>query len=163
MRLDLNEIIHVPGASLPFAFQMDLSDFEWHGAYPIPRPVEVEGVVQNTAGALVFTATAKTVLELICDRCAKPFRREKSVRYECLLATELENEENDDIILLDGTTLAVDELMTDIFILDMDAKNLCKEDCKGLCSGCGADLNEAPCTCKKEIDPRLAGLAKFFE
>ena len=31
------------------------------------------------------------------------------------------------------------------------------------CFGCGVDLNVEPCRCKKEVDPRLAGLAKFFE
>ena len=59
--------------------------------------------------------------------------------------------------------LDLDELMTDVFILDLDTKNLCKEDCQGLCPGCGADLNVEPCRCKKEVDPRLAGLAKFFD
>ena len=59
--------------------------------------------------------------------------------------------------------LELDELLGDVFILDLDTKNLCSEDCKGLCPGCGADLNVEPCRCPKEIDPRLAGLAKFFE
>ena len=32
---------------------------------------------------------------------------------------------------------------------------LCKEDCKGLCPTCGADLNEGPCACDSsdDIDP----------
>ena len=43
MRLNLREIIHVPGASLPFAFQLDLSQEEFFGEHPIPRPVQVQG------------------------------------------------------------------------------------------------------------------------
>jgi len=37
---------------------------------------------------------------------------------------------------------------------------LCREDCKGLCSTCGQDLNEKDCghSSKKEIDVRLAKL-----
>ena len=54
MRLNLREIIHTPGASLPFAFQMDLSDLEFNGQRPAAHPIEVEGVVKNTAGALVL-------------------------------------------------------------------------------------------------------------
>jgi len=27
---------------------------------------------------------------------------------------------------------------------------LCREDCKGLCPGCGANLNIEPCRCEKE-------------
>ena len=133
------------------------------GSRPICRPVSVTGQVRNMAGALVLTARAHTTLSLICDRCAKPFDREKTVEYETLLADRLEGEDEEEIVLLDGDELDVGRLMTDTFILEMDTKNLCSEDCKGLCPGCGADLNTEPCRCQREVDPRLAGLAKFFE
>ena len=86
------------------------------------------------------------------------------MEYETLLAFELANGESDDIVLLnkDGE-LEMDELMREVFLLEMDTKNLCSEECKGLCSGCGADLNVEPCRCKKEIDPRLAKLAQLLE
>lgn len=163
MRLNLKDIIHVPGAVLPFAFELDLSQLEFGGERPIEEPVKVTGRVRNMAGALVFTAKAETTLALHCDRCMKPFRREKTVEFETLLATELAGEEQDDIVLLEGNELDAETLMSETFVLAMDSKNLCTEDCKGLCSGCGADLNVEPCRCKKEGDPRLAALAKFFE
>lgn len=164
MKLDLKDIILVPGAQLPFAFQLDLSQLEFGGQKPIQAPVEVEGVVRNMAGALVFTAQARTVLSLRCDRCDVPFQREKTVDYETLLADSLEQGEDEaDIVVLDGDTLDAGQLMTDTFILEMDTKNLCSEDCKGLCPGCGVNLNLEPCRCVREVDPRLAGLAKFFE
>ena len=41
-------------------------------------------------------------------------------------------------------------------------KILCREDCRGLCPNCGADLNEGECSCKNEdIDPRLEALRNF--
>ena len=164
MKLDLKDVILVPGAQLPFAFELDLSDLEFGGAKPVTQPVNVEGVVRNMAGALVLTAQARTTLSLQCDRCARPFTREKVVEYETLLADNLEQEEDEgDIVLLEGDTLDVGRLMTDTFILEMDTKNLCSEDCKGLCPGCGVNLNLEPCRCEREVDPRLAGLAKFFE
>ena len=163
MRLNLKDIIHVPGAVLPFAFTLDLSELEFGGERPIQAPVEVEGRVRNMAGALVFTAQAVTTLSLHCDRCAKPFSKEKEVHYETLLATELAGDEEDGIVLLEGNELDAGALMRETFVLEMDSKNLCAEDCKGLCSGCGADLNVEPCRCKKEGDPRLAALSKFFE
>ena len=83
--------------------------------------------------------------------------------FESMLATELEDEENDDIILLDGEMqLDLEELLGYVFLLNMDTKNLCSPDCKGLCPGCGADLNHEPCRCKKEIDPRLSKLAQLL-
>lgn len=164
MRLNLKDIILIPGASLPFEFQLDLSELEFNGQRPITDPVRVTGQVRNMAGALILNAKAATTLSLVCDRCAKPFRREKELSYETLLATELEQEEDEgDIVLLEGDELDVGQLMTDTFILEMDTKNLCSEDCKGLCPGCGADLNREPCRCQREADPRLAKLAEFFE
>ncbi len=163
MKLDLKSIVQVPGASVSFERQLDLTDWEWSGAKPVEQPVAVCGTVRNMAGALVLSATMKTRLSLRCDRCTKPFTQDKEVSYETLLATELEDEENDEIILLEDDQLELDELMTDVFLLSLDTKNLCKEDCQGICPGCGADLNEEPCRCRKEVDPRLAGLAKFFE
>ena len=55
------------------------------------------------------------------------------------------------------------ELARTAFILGMDTKTLCSEDCKGICPGCGVNLNQGSCTCKKETDPRLAALAKLLE
>ena len=40
---------------------------------------------------------------------------------------------------------------------------LCSEDCKGLCAVCGKNLNEGPCDCKPEPDPRLAVLAQLLK
>ena len=54
MRLNLREIIHVPGASLPFQFQLDLSGEDFFGEHPIPRPVTVTGHVKNVADVLVL-------------------------------------------------------------------------------------------------------------
>ena len=92
MRLNLKDIIHVPGAVRPFVFQLDLSDLEFSGIRPIDRPISVTGQVRNMAGALVLEGTAATTLHLVCDLCAKPFAREKTVRLETLLAQELADE-----------------------------------------------------------------------
>ena len=82
---------------------------------------------------------------------------------DCLLADELEDEENDEIVLLEGSEVDLDELVTTAFVLAMDTKNLCSEDCKGLCAKCGADLNLGPCGCRPEVDPRLAALAQLLD
>ena len=164
MKLDLKPLAQQPGAVLPFELQLDLSGMEWNGAKPFTRPIQVRGAVRNRAGAMELNARLDTVLSLTCDRCAKPFEREKTVEYGTLLALELANGESDDIVLLDKDgELELDELTREVFLLEMDTKNLCSEDCKGLCSGCGVDLNVEPCRCKKEIDPRLAKLAQLLE
>ena len=163
MRLNLREILHVPGASLPFAFQMDLSDLDFYGERPVREPVQVSGTVRNMADALVLEGTAETTLDLICDRCLKPFRQDMRVPVETLLAETLEDEENDEILLLDNGEVDLDEVFTTALVLAMDSKHVCSGDCKGLCATCGADLNEGPCSCKPEIDPRFAALAQLLD
>ena len=164
MKLDLRKIIHVPGACAPFDYELDLTQLDFYGARPITRPIRVQGRVTNRAGALHLTGDASTVLDLTCDRCCKPYTAEKVVELDSLLATELENEDSEDeIILLDGGAVDLDEVASTAFILAMDTKNLCSEDCKGLCSRCGADLNNGPCNCKPDVDPRLAALAQLLD
>ena len=163
MRLDLRNIIHVPEASKSFQFQMDLSALEFYGKHLITRPVQVEGSVTNHAGALVLEGTASSLLDLVCDRCGKEYSREKVVELDCLLAAELEDEEHDEIYLLDGNEVDLDEVAGTAFILAMDTKNLCSDNCKGLCAKCGADLNNGPCGCRPEVDPRLAALAQLLD
>ena len=163
MRLDLKNIIHVPEASVPFLYQKDLSDLEFYGEHLITRPVQIEGSVTNHAGALVLEGKASSLLDLVCDRCGKRYSREKVVELNCLLAAELEDEENDEIYLLEGNEVDLDEVADTAFILGMDTKNLCSDNCKGLCAKCGADLNNGPCGCRPEVDPRLAALAQLLD
>lgn len=163
MRLDLKNIIHVPGAELPFSFQLDLSDLDFYGAWPICEPVTVTGVVRNRAEMLELEATLSSNLHLNCDSCGRPFERMMTVSVQRLLATELEQEEEDEIILLSGTELDLDAVMTDEFSSQWIPNHLCREDCKGRCPRCGADLNEGPCQCKPEADSRFAVLAQLLE
>lgn len=163
MLFDVKPILHTPGRQLEFRFELDLSDVEFSGRYPVSRPVAVSGTVRNTAGILELELSARTTLDAVCDRCGKAFLQEKEIPYSCMLAEELQNEDNDEIVLLEDGEVDVGDLARTAFILGMDTKTLCSEDCKGLCPRCGADLNLGPCSCKKEVDPRLAVLAKLLE
>ena len=163
MRLDLRDIIHIPGASRDFTCELDLSQVKLSGEKPFAHPVAVSGHVRNMAGALMLTGEAEAELDTRCDRCLKPLELTLKVPVETLLAEELEDEENDDIVLLEKGAVDVDDIFTTACILALDGKHLCREDCKGLCPKCGADLNEGPCGCEKEVDPRLAVLAKLLD
>ena len=163
MLLNVKPILHTPGKRLDFQFELDLSDMEFSGRYPISRPVAVSGEVRNTAGILELTLNARSTLDAVCDRCGKAFKQDKDVPFACMLAEELQNEDSDEIVLLEDGQVDAGELAREAFVLGMDTKTLCSEDCKGLCPRCGADLNLGPCSCKKEVDPRLAVLAKLLE
>ena len=163
MLLDVKPILRDPGTRLPFRFTMDLSDLEFSGRHPVSHEVTVEGEAYSSADVLHLDLTARTTLDAVCDRCGKAFAQDKEVPYSCMLAQELQDEENDEIVLLEQDKVDVGELARTAFILGMDTKTLCSEDCKGLCPRCGADLNLGPCSCGKETDPRLAVLAKLLE
>ena len=162
MVLNLQKIINAPGERMAFQFELDLSGVDFGGMYPIREPVVVTGQARNTAGMLTLEMEMSTVLKSVCDRCMKPFDNPRRVSYQCLL-DDAPEEENDEIVPLVNHTLDAGELAKTIFILEMDTKTLCSEDCKGLCPGCGVDLNQGSCTCKKEVDPRLAVLARLLE
>ena len=77
---------------------------------------------------------------------------------------EMEDVEADDLIFMNSDTHEFDltEILRDTLLIAVPVKVLCQEDCRGICSGCGALLNEEPCRCQpKSIDPRFRVLEKL--
>lgn len=165
MLLNLSSILHTPGESVPFSLSMDFSDMELGGSHPATEPVSIAGTVRNEAGVLLLNATLETVLHPVCDRCAAPFETAYSQKVSAVLVEELYHEENEDdwTFLLQGDSVDLEDIMNTAFILNLDSKMLCSPDCKGLCPTCGKNLNDGPCGCQKEPDPRLAVLAQLLK
>jgi uncharacterized protein len=46
-------------------------------------------------------------------------------------------------------------------VLSLPYIYVCSDACRGICPHCGANLNEGPCTCMKEADPRLEALGRI--
>lgn len=164
MLLGLSKIIDCPGASVSFATSVDLSDLRFGACYPVRDPVRASGVVRNTAGVLMLSGSLTTRLYGVCDRCAREFQRDVEFPMEAVLVTELSDEENEDewVFQLEGDSADLDDIVTTTFVLGMDSKLLCKPDCKGLCCRCGANLNDGPCGCQPELDPRFAALKQLL-
>ena len=164
MRLELSSIIDRPGESLDFSTSVDLSDLVYGVGKPVSEPVMAKGTVRNTAGVLVMKGMITTCIHGTCDRCAADFDRDVEIPIDAVLVTELANEENEDewVFPLEADTADLDDIIRTVFVLNMDSKLLCKEDCKGLCFRCGRNLNEGPCGCQKELDPRFAALKQLL-
>ena len=165
MLLGLSKIIDCPGASLPFSVSVDLSDLCYGVSYPVTEPVVASGTVRNTAGVLMMEGELSTTIHGICDRCASPFDREIRFPIHAVLVTELADEENEDewVFPLEGDSADLDDIVRTVFVLNLDSKLLCREDCRGLCQRCGKNLNDGPCNCQKELDPRFAALKQLLE
>ena len=165
MLLGLSKIIDCPGASLPFSISLDLSDLCFGNCYPVSESVDAEGIIRNTAGVLMMKGAIRTCIHGVCDRCAANFDRDMEVPIDVVLVTELADEENEDewVFPLEGDSADLEDIIRTVFVLNMDSKLLCKEDCKGLCCRCGTNLNEGPCSCQKELDPRFAALKQLLK
>lgn len=56
--------------------------------------------------------------------------------------------------------LVLEDVLREQVLLSLPARTLCRQDCKGLCSGCGRNLNVESCTCDTvPPDPRWRALA----
>lgn len=164
MLLGLSKIIDCPGGKVDFHTEVDLHELAFGGCCPADEPVIAEGTVLNQAGVLQMVGTVSTTLHGICDRCAGSFTRRVSFPLRAILVTELANEQDADewTFLLTNDCADLDDIITSTFVLNMDTKLLCKPDCKGLCCRCGRNLNNGPCDCQPEVDPRLAVLKQLL-
>lgn len=108
-------------------------------------PVKVEGRAYLTGmhtayieGSVVFT------LEGECSRCLTPTTKEIAIEFA-------ENFDADNIesypVVCDKIDLG--NVVNDLIIMNLPMQLLCDDNCKGLCSVCGANLNEGACKCEK--------------
>ena len=164
MLLDLSKIIDCPGATASFSVSLDLSDLQFGSCCPLKTPIHASGAVRNTAGVLMMTGDITAHLNAVCDRCAGEYEEDIELPLDVVLVTELADEDHEDerIFPLEGNEADMDEIIRTVFILNMDTKFLCSDDCLGLCCGCGVNLNRETCRCKKEIDPRFAALQQLL-
>lgn len=162
MLLDLRKIIEMPGGSVPFSVELDPQDLNFASVKEHLSCPKAEGRVFNEAGVLHMEGECRAEMLCSCDRCGKDFTMEKLTQ---LRATIVEEDTGDDpeLFLLDGDGVDIEDMVRTLFILDMETKFLCREDCKGLCSTCGKDLNLGPCDCGKKIDPRFAVLEQLLD
>ena len=162
MRLNLSAIIEMPGGSVPFECELETEGLDFPSVRAYPRKPYAEGRVFNEAGILRLTGTLTAEMICVCDRCGEAF---ESLKEMDLDATVVEENPEDDpsLFVLEGNEIDLDEILSTLFILDMETKFLCKEDCKGLCPTCGKNLNLGPCGCRKPIDPRFAVLEQLLD
>ena len=162
MRLDLRELIVNPDRRLPFRVELETGRLDFPSVKEYLSSPVAEGVVTNEAGILHMRGRITAEMLCICDRCGQEFESTKETAVDAVLVEE-ESEENPELFVLEGTEIDAQEVLSVCFILDMETKFLCREDCKGLCARCGRNLNLGPCGCKKEPDPRFAVLEQLLD
>ena len=162
MTLNLKELLSGAKSRLPFEYVIDLSELDFFGEHPFKTGVHITGEVTMLAGIPILNFSLQAELLTLCASCGKPARRRFTLSEERVLSDKPTDAENDEVALYHGDLLELDTVVTDAVVLGVDIRILCKDDCKGLCPICGADLNEGDCGCKPETDPRLAKLKELL-
>ena len=125
--------------------------------------LRLESVVE---GVLVSgTVTAPVTGE--CARCLTPVSDAVSVPVTELFAhpdsTTEQTSEEDEVSHLVGDMLDLEPVVRDALVLDLPLSPLCRDDCRGLCAGCGERLDDLPADhTHTTTDPRWAALAERF-
>jgi uncharacterized protein len=134
-------------------------------------PVAWRGRVTYAESGFVLSASCSYRQTLSCIRCLRPVEQPVEARVEMLilqregeeeLGQELELEEEDlDVLVVSGEVLDLEPLLMEQLELNVPMKTLCRPDCAGICSSCGADLSAGPCDCSPPTDPRWAALEEL--
>ena len=110
----------------------------------IKGEVKVSGTLTLTgehscyvSGEVVFTIAGE------CTRCLKDTEN----TYATEFGESLE-ENNPDGYSLKNDTIDLSVIVDDIIAMNVPVSFLCSEDCRGLCAGCGTNLNDGECKCK---------------
>jgi uncharacterized protein len=95
---------------------------------------------------------------LTCDRCLKEFESPYKSFFEIYYRPKPENfsrkpeeeiipEGEAEIIYYEGEVVDIAEQVRQTVLLSVPMRALCRDDCRGLCGGCGCDLNVEKCRC----------------
>lgn len=149
-----------------------------------PEELDLRLDLASLRGNVVYKLTARRVEDEVfldgtlnfqtnfaCARCLEEFVQAyqlplhlviQLVTDESIIHEEAEETEGFVVCPESLSTFCLDQQVRDSIALEVPMKPLCRGDCRGLCTHCGANLNEGDCGCKRaETDPRWDGLRKL--
>jgi uncharacterized protein len=134
----------------------DLSadDSVWAAADARPLDaVHVEGRFSSAGnGRFYFSGNVSGAVTLECRKCLTEVTRDVSEEQHFLFAPagDPTTEDDPDVFTYDPGVHQIDvrPAVREGWLLSVPAFVECREDCRGLCPTCGADLNEGPCNCE---------------
>ena len=157
MKINISSVLKNEGANLPLGGAIDVGTLSYlGGGFSFTSPIKVEGVLRNIGGTLELSGTVRGEYSSFCDCCGAPVTGRLTADFEERLKDDLEGCD-EECFELNGSTLDISGLINSLVWSNLPMKVLCREDCKGLCSVCGCNLNETVCNCETGfLDPRLA-------
>jgi uncharacterized protein len=127
---------------------------------PEGAPVELELRLEAVVEGVLVTGDAFATLEGDCVRCLEPVTDEVDVHFqELFLYARPDDDEDEDLLVVQDDMVDLEPVLRDAIVLGLPFQPLCRDDCRGLCTECGANLNDDPeHGHDAPIDPRWAGL-----
>ena len=157
MKLDITKGIQRKGVDVPFELEDAWGEDHWNGdTIAYIRPVSFSGTYMLADETVIVRGTARAVIESPCARCLKPTETDVTAEVEEAFIRDQgqEREADDDQYMYSGHVLELDDAVRTALLLELPSRILCKEDCRGLCDQCGADLNIHECSCQKDLTHR---------
>ena len=170
------ERIHEEGLNLEFEEQSEffpvLSEMINRGECNFIAPIKTALKAVRIDDMIEVTGEVNTRVRLPCSRCLQEYELPLKSHFDLTYVNRVpgtgEDDEPDEVeisaeemglIYFEGEEINLQDGIQEQVILAFPIKALCKEDCKGLCTGCGQDLNEGACGCDHQpTDPRFAAL-----
>jgi len=125
--------------------------------------------LESWPGRIDITGRIQISADMTCARCLNRFPLQVERKIVHILMQSLEGPDGDeemelhsgdlDRSLIDGKSIDLAAVLREELLLGMPMKAVCDEGCKGICAGCGVELNTESCKCKAETDDRWSALA----
>jgi uncharacterized protein len=147
-------------------------EFQADDDIKVVGPLDGHVRMRRTNQGLLVDGWVELTLELECHRCLKVFEQTMHLPFEeqfyptvdVVSGLPLAPFDQEEIFPIDAHhELDLTEAIRQNALTALPMVTLCREDCKGLCSQCGHDLNLGPCGCKPEVDARLSVLEKLLQ
>ncbi len=128
--------------------------------------------LMHTQGGVLVQGRLHAQAALSCSRCLEPVAVPLEVELEesftptidILTGRPVQNEEEDRALWIDDRHLLnLSEVLRQDVLLALPMHVLCREECRGLCPGCGQKLNQGSCGCTSEPDERWAALLDLLK
>lgn len=169
MLINLSDVLSNDGRTLQTKVELDMTRFESRmGAFLITESSEVDiDIVNLGKKRLSIDLKCELTVDIPCDRCLKVVKKRFNISsHKDIDMNKTEDDrlneldENDYIV---GNDLDINSIVYDEILVNWPVKILCKDDCKGMCKKCGANLNKGDCGCDQVVlDPRMAAIRDIF-
>lgn len=152
MQLNIAFIMKNEGAKQAFSGSFPLGEFVFSGdTLSFEQPLAVVGEMRNIGGTVEIEAQIEGDFTTCCARCGDVVRMHLETELHESLSEEDEASLDEECLTLSGNLLDIDGALRAAIFGAIPLRFLCREDCKGLCSVCGANLNQTVCNCDPEL------------